>query len=261
MIGINLHRATCLARVVCLQAILGLNAVLLYLSLTSLGTPAQPGSWLRKTSATNVLYSALSQAYPDHPWRVWRFKAVPNGYWLDSKNCRKFFEDVGQELGVKQMEDWYTVLAEDVEHCGGTTVLRSLFQGSLPKALISLFPEHNWDTTEFRNSPAGALRRLRSVVQSIEIRLNIKAREDWYHVTDNDVRFTAGGAFVREHDGEKICAEYCCGRPISGRAAIEKFDNLPTMLQKVYPEHFWELWRFSFRSSALDPHDTEPVSR
>src|SRR5688572_29767274 len=46
------------------------------------------------------LVRALIHLHPNYEWHVWKFKAVPKGFWDDKRNQRTFFDWIGKELGV-----------------------------------------------------------------------------------------------------------------------------------------------------------------
>ena len=52
----------------------------------------------------------LSAIYPDFDWLPWRFKTVPNKYWENMDNCKKFMEWAGKELQIKEMSNWYKIV-------------------------------------------------------------------------------------------------------------------------------------------------------
>jgi len=52
--------------------------------------------------------------YPDFDWIIWKFNHVPNGFWKEKRNHRKFFDWVGKQLGFKSFEDWYNITHEDI---------------------------------------------------------------------------------------------------------------------------------------------------
>src|SRR5271170_4757712 len=53
--------------------------------------------------------NALLSIYPDFDWIIWKFKCVPQGFWKDKMNQKKFFDWVGKKLGIKSFEDWYNI--------------------------------------------------------------------------------------------------------------------------------------------------------
>jgi hypothetical protein len=42
----------------------------------------------------------------------WRFSRIPNGYWDDLKNQRKFMDWAGEQLNIKDKSDWYKILVQ-----------------------------------------------------------------------------------------------------------------------------------------------------
>ncbi len=54
----------------------------------------------------------ISTVYSEYKWLPWKFQHVPNGYWEDMKNQKKFMDWVGKQLNYKDMEDWYKVTKE-----------------------------------------------------------------------------------------------------------------------------------------------------
>lgn len=91
----------------------------------------------------------LLSIYPEHPWKVWRFKEdVPNGFWADKKNQRDFFDYVKESLNYKDFRDFYNLRGSDIQRLGGGGLLRH-YKKSLFKALTSVYPEYNWKQWRF----------------------------------------------------------------------------------------------------------------
>src|SRR5687768_12088707 len=58
----------------------------------------------------NSLQNALQSIYSSHEWIPWKFKhGVPQGYWQQMKNQRKFFDWLATILEIQTMEDWYGI--------------------------------------------------------------------------------------------------------------------------------------------------------
>jgi hypothetical protein len=87
---------------------------------------------------------ALERAFPEYEWLPWRFAYVPNGFWKEKSNWRQYFDWAGRKLGIKNLDDWYNVKRVDVIDEGGGGVLNMHFGGSLGKALMTIYPEHEW---------------------------------------------------------------------------------------------------------------------
>jgi hypothetical protein len=51
----------------------------------------------------------LASAYPDYEWLPWKFAKAPGHVLEDNANKRKFLDWAGQQLGVKEFNDWNKV--------------------------------------------------------------------------------------------------------------------------------------------------------
>jgi hypothetical protein len=63
------------------------------------------GSSLLKSVGS--IYSLVSEVYPDYDWLPWQFGIVPENFWNDMKNQRKFMDWASEELKIKEKTDWY----------------------------------------------------------------------------------------------------------------------------------------------------------
>jgi hypothetical protein len=63
--------------------------------------------WLKNASVS--LHELLSTAYPQHEWLPWKFDQVPNYFWDDIQNQKKFLNWMGKQLKINSLEDWYKV--------------------------------------------------------------------------------------------------------------------------------------------------------
>lgn len=73
------------------------------------------------------IYYALKQVKPSVPWQSWRFvewRLPPN--WWTPQNTRDFLEAVAPLIGVKNLEDWYGIVPNELEKYGGALRTRSL---------------------------------------------------------------------------------------------------------------------------------------
>ena len=57
------------------------------------------------------LYKILSTVYPEHTWLPWKFDQSKT-YWSDSSNWKQVLEFIGQELNIKEMNDWSQIKTE-----------------------------------------------------------------------------------------------------------------------------------------------------
>eukprot|EP01027_Heterolobosea_sp_BB2_P018850 GEZU01026495.1.p1 GENE.GEZU01026495.1~~GEZU01026495.1.p1 ORF type:complete len:840 (+),score=185.05 GEZU01026495.1:594-3113(+) len=171
------------------------------------------------------LIRALQVIYPEHPWEPWRFARLPQGFWDDLCNQRQFFDRIAQQLGIRELDGWYDVTAQEVLARGGSGLLNNHYAGSLVQALKAVYPEHQWNEWRFSSLPRGFWedpKNQRQFFDRIAVALNVAQLDDWYRVTTREV-LKLGGSGLLKHSGSLVGA-----------------------LRTAYPEHPWKLWKFSF---------------
>lgn len=132
------------------------------------------------------IYEALVDAYPEHHFLPWKFASVPRAFWADPKNQREFLDWVGVQLGLKSLEDWYSVSLEQLVEYRASRVA-VLFGDSLSATLRAVYSDHKWlewlfesktGKTEFFSS----LENQRAYVKWLQEMLDIRTLESWYQV-------------------------------------------------------------------------------
>ncbi len=134
------------------------------------------------------LPSALQHLFPEHHWYEWKFKALPHHYWKKAIHQRQYFERIAKRLHVNRMEDWYRVRATDVIGLGKHPL--EMYDGSLYKALATVYPEEEWLPWKFDTVPLGFWKHKdnhRKYFDWVSKQLNIKSAQDWYKVTRKDI--------------------------------------------------------------------------
>jgi len=91
----------------------------------------------------NSVNELLKFHYPDFHWDTTKFVHMRSGYWKNLENQRTFLENIAIDLGIKHFEDWYFVRKCDITKRGGRGLL-FYYNGSLKKALSSIYPENKW---------------------------------------------------------------------------------------------------------------------
>lgn len=113
----------------------------------------------------------------------------------------------------------------DVHANYGGGLLLNHYQGSIAKALASLYPEHNWKPWKFTQVPAGHwddTANQRDFFASVGSELGVKELDDWYNVTATQLHARGGSGLMQRHR-----------------------NSISTALSVVYPSHEWRLWNFS----------------
>ncbi len=132
------------------------------------------GNYILSHYYQNSLYQALKTLYPEADWRPWRFvhqfqtRSSPSTndinntnnnnnqstskQWIFSWDQREhqkiYMEWLANELNLQELDDWYRVTIEDVSTRDGIPLLK-LYQGSLSKALETIYPDHHWQSWKF----------------------------------------------------------------------------------------------------------------
>jgi hypothetical protein len=169
------------------------------------------------------LLEALKHLYPQHNWDQSRFIRQPPKYWTDESNQRAALEKLGRKLGVKELDDWYSVSSEKVHT--ELSFIGNYYNGSLFNALKSLYPHHSWDRFRFSNVPMKYWTDENTQRDALEKlgreKFGVKELDDWYYVTPENVRQEL--SFV--------------GNYYNG--------SLYETLKHLYPQHNWNRMYFS----------------
>ena len=101
-----------------------------------------------------------SAQYADLSHPEWLDPPVPNGFWNDEENHKRYAIWLGRKLGFKKMEDWYQVTTKDFTNNHGTTILRQFADnqfrvGKRIQFLRSIFPQYPWKPWLLSPLPAG----------------------------------------------------------------------------------------------------------
>jgi hypothetical protein len=168
------------------------------------------------------LYRALKTLYPQHNWDAARFsKKLPGGYWNDRNAQRAALEKIGNQLGVQQLDDWYTVNGAIVHK--QLNFIQNHYNGSIHQALKTLYPQHNWDAKKFKTLPRGYWKDesvQREALERYGAEHGVTELDDWYSV--NSTAVTTELSFIQSNYNS----------------------SLYNALKTLYPEHSWDPLRF-----------------
>eukprot|EP01118_Nematostelium_gracile_P011993 TRINITY_DN4327_c0_g2_i1.p1 TRINITY_DN4327_c0_g2~~TRINITY_DN4327_c0_g2_i1.p1 ORF type:complete len:419 (+),score=55.72 TRINITY_DN4327_c0_g2_i1:175-1431(+) len=144
---------------------------------------------------------------------------------VDLDHEKMFFDWLGNHLGLKEMNDWYTITREDVRKFGGEKILQQS-QGFVSRALQKVYPDHNWFPWKFGDSiPAGTwdnVQLQKDFMSYLGDQLKITRMQDWYRVSTVQIRKHGGGAL------------------------LHRFQHSPSeMIMSIFPEHDWDINKFT----------------
>ena len=131
------------------------------------------------------LMRALVEVYADYEWQLWRFESPPRSYWEDPLKHRQYFDWFAQEFKIEAPTDWFRVTTTEVETSGGGGLLFQ-FQQSLTRALLSTYPEYDWQVWRFSELPHDLWNEMyqKNYFDWLAKSLNVQNQEDWYSITD-----------------------------------------------------------------------------
>jgi hypothetical protein len=93
-------------------------------------------------------YKALQDLFPEQKWEPWRFTNL-NKKWTNIKDRRLFADHVMEELGMKNLDEWYGITYSAIDKANGN-VLRTHYGGSVYRFVKDIYPEHNWNEAAFQ---------------------------------------------------------------------------------------------------------------
>eukprot|EP01114_Cavostelium_apophysatum_P021400 TRINITY_DN7453_c0_g1_i1.p1 TRINITY_DN7453_c0_g1~~TRINITY_DN7453_c0_g1_i1.p1 ORF type:complete len:488 (-),score=137.23 TRINITY_DN7453_c0_g1_i1:47-1510(-) len=181
------------------------------------------GGGLLEVCYNNSLSRALAEIYPEYKWTFLRSR-MPKGYWDEFLHHKKFFDDLAVKLDLKDLDGWYDITNEIILKNGGSSVLNESNSHSHIKALMNVYPEHEWQIWRFRSVPKGhwtSIQNLRSALSELYKRQHFSDWEDWYRIKKSDIT------------------------EMFGSGLLESFDDSPIkLLTATFPEYPWKPWKF-----------------
>lgn len=234
---------------------------------------------------TGSLIKALQNLFPEINWKPWKFdisQKLPEReliFWSSLENQRAFFNDFASDLQMGDWTNWYQVsFTQIIEYCsfptlniplpshnppkktlnysyllgGGREIMRQ-YDGSLFKALSTIYPFYPWNPSLFyfqpfietpnvkngeeskENSETSVLSiedrsRLvwmdnaivRQFLARIENQLGLQDKKDWYLVRTSDISQYGGADLLIAYNGSFV-------RP----------------LVKIYKDYPWDFSKFA----------------
>ncbi|HUG92180.1 MAG TPA: hypothetical protein VML55_15170, partial [Planctomycetaceae bacterium] len=161
---------------------------------------------------------------PLHP--EWLDDRVPNGFWTDPANHRRYMLWLGRQLGFRRWEDWYQIRVRDFDEHHGETLL-GYYGGCAVRAVVANFPEHVWQEWLFAFVPHGFWNdpaNRRRYMQWLGDRLGFSRPEDWYRIKHRHFTQNHGGGFLTTaYNGSSIAA-----------------------VKEYLPDYDWKEWLFDW---------------
>jgi hypothetical protein len=167
------------------------------------------------------VHALLEAVYPQFLWYPWKFKYCPKTFWQKRENVKRFYDWLGEEIGIKKQSDWYSVDVETLRNSGGMSLI--VTQGFIP-SLEFAYPHLLWSRSK-ENKPAfywNLMYNQRRFMDRISEILGMESLSGWYEVKHN---------FIYQHGGGSLLQ-------------LKYNSSLIKALQHIYPEYDWEPWKF-----------------
>ena len=123
---------------------------------------------------------------------------------IGKTNVIREFSLIGlEEFDHSKFENWYQVKMSQICERGGAGLLVSQFASSLPRALVSIYPEYQWLMWRFEKVPNGywnETRNVSSYLQWFADKLNISTLEEWKLISLEQL-IQHGGYFLAHTPG------------------------------------------------------------
>eukprot|EP01122_Echinamoeba_exundans_P005105 TRINITY_DN15281_c0_g1_i1.p1 TRINITY_DN15281_c0_g1~~TRINITY_DN15281_c0_g1_i1.p1 ORF type:complete len:579 (-),score=58.97 TRINITY_DN15281_c0_g1_i1:528-2264(-) len=200
--------------------------------------------FLKKTGAGSLLRSkynssmaaACRAVYPEHQWHEWLFSKVSKGFWKDATNIRRYLDWLAPVIGVRKMEDWYSVgisqlVSNHGDHLVATTRKSNPEGGTMVSILRLAFPEHEWldwkCVSQHHNVWADP-EACRQMLHRIQEKMGWSSMEDWYRISNKIIEENNGLSMLIYHD-----------------------QSAQKVLRFAFPDHDWLPWKFQNRSKNV----------
>jgi hypothetical protein len=148
--------------------------------------------------------AAIMTLFPEHPWQLWRFTALPLGFWSNVTHQRQYFDEFMKRNGITQLEDMYNVTTSEIAQQGGSGLLRGVHNNSLWAALKAAYPEHEWRPWRFRTAPMGFWQQRENqqwFMECLCADLGITTTEQRERITREDIQRYGGAGLLAEYQG------------------------------------------------------------
>jgi hypothetical protein len=161
-------------------------------------------------------FAIVRDYLPHYPWLEWRFPQVPQGFWDQRANRRRYLDWLGQQLGFQQSEDWYQLSTRQLCRWYGRSVLKK-FKDSRVAIFKEYLPKGDWQEWLFRKSPNGFWRQRanrRRYLDWLGQQLGFRRPEDWKRLQVADVLNHRGKGLLKHFQFriEPLVKEYLADR-------------------------------------------------
>jgi hypothetical protein len=153
------------------------------------------------------------------------------------------------------MDDWYATSRQKLEQTVGGRHILKIFR-SVDGYLKAMYPAHPWDISLFaggdiklkrKRLPTGYwddIENQRQALDNIAKRLKLKTMDDWYKVSNLDIRSQIGTFSCFLVTTMSVPLRYFKSPPGAAFVGTHYTGSLHRALKTVYSEHGWIAARF-----------------
>ena len=165
--------------------------------------------------------AAVREYKPDLAHCEWLFKSVPQGFWNDADNRRRYLEWLAEKLGFERLEDWYRITGRTLTENHGGRLLHGYYGSSVIRLLRDNFPDYEWLEWKLRSTPTNFWKKRANRLRYLEWlggELGFERIEDYAKLRRTDFVNNHGEWLLLTRYGnsvKKAVAEYRKSRPSS----------------------------------------------
>ena len=127
----------------------------------------------------------------------------PKNHWNSLDNQRLFINELGDTLGVKKIDDWYSITTRQIRKLGGGGILKR-YNGSLYTLLQTVYPDYQWITLNNKTVPQhfwSNIENMKIILHSLIRKYRISEKKDWYRISASQIQQEGGGYLIQKYGG------------------------------------------------------------
>ncbi len=100
------------------------------------------GGGLLNNNFQGSVQGVMNDFLPDFKWHEWQFCSVPQKFWQQPNNRRRYMLWLGQSLGFQAPADWKSLTHQNFTDNAGASLLYGFYRGSMQKAMAEIRDDH-----------------------------------------------------------------------------------------------------------------------
>jgi hypothetical protein len=163
-------------------------------------------------------------AYPNYEWQWWRFQSMDKDIWDDHKSAIQYLNWLKDELGYRNMDDWYKISKKNFSQNGGAYLLK-IYNNSPAKLLATIYPEREWQVWKFRCEDGNIWEDSNNALKYANWLMEVMgwtSMENWYEIRKEDLIKRGGSSLLKKYGG-----------------------STAIMVMSIFPGQDWKEWRFA----------------